>query len=332
MKPWWLKTSLRDGEDGGEGSGAGSAGSGEGGAAAAGGASAAAGAGDAAAPPIAGNGEPKAPVAIPADWPTDWHLKAAGGDAKKAEQLARYASPTAVADALLAAQQKIRTGEYKQALGKDAKPEEIAAYRAAHGIPETPDKYDLTALEIADGEKELIGKFAAAGHAVHMTPAQLTHALKAFKDLTAEKRNAELAQDQQAAESAEDVLRKEWGDHYRGHMSLLDSFLDGAGIDGFKQNLLHGRLADGTPIGSSPAALKFIIGMALKDNPLGIVAPSGETVMGQNALAEYTEMRKHINDKDFKNDPAKQARFRGLIDNLHSRGLIDAQGNVKNAA
>src|ERR1700758_5352632 len=99
-------------------------------------------AGDAAAAADAGKGGNGASDAQ-GFWPADWRERVAGEDPRGRERLGRYASPADVAKALIAAQNKISSGELKPALGKNASAEEVAQWRKAHGIPEVPDKYDL---------------------------------------------------------------------------------------------------------------------------------------------------------------------------------------------
>ncbi len=77
-------------------------------------------------------------------WGEDWREKLAKGDEKKLKSLQRFASPEALTDSYMSAAERIRSGELKTVLPKDAKPEELAAWRKENGIPETPDKYDLT--------------------------------------------------------------------------------------------------------------------------------------------------------------------------------------------
>lgn len=253
-------------------------------------------------------------VKAPVDWPADWREKAAAGDTKKLQRLSRYASPQAIADALIAAQNKIASGELKAALGKDAKPEEVAAYREAHGIPEEPGKYDLAGLEIEAAEKPAIDKFLAAAHGVHMTPDQVRASLDAYTKISEEAKNTRLTQDNEAKEKAEDALRSEWGSEFRTNLNLITNLLDTA-PQGLRENLLHGRLADGTPIGSSPEALKFLVGIAREKNPSGVVVPSG--VATESSVAdEISKIEKAMreNRAAYNRDEKMQARYRQLLE------------------
>jgi len=254
----------------------------------------------------------KAPVTP--DWPADWRDKAAGGDAAKAARLARYASPQALADALIAAQNKIRTGEVKPVLGKDAKPEEVAAFREAHGIPEAPDKYDLGDLTVPDGEKPMVTKFLESAHKVNMTPEQVKASLSAYTEISEVARNERLAQDNEIKNTAEDALRAEWGNDYRVNINLVTNLLDTA-PEGLRDKLLRGRLADGTPIGSSVEALKFLVGVARERNPAGVVVPSG-IATAQSVSDEIQKIEKAMRDDRaaYNRDDKMQARYRQLLE------------------
>lgn len=254
----------------------------------------------------------KAPVQ--ADWPADWRDKFAGGDAAKAARLQRYASPSALTDALIAAQNKIRTGEVKPVLTKDAKPEEVAAFREAHGIPEAPDKYDLGDLEVPEGEKPMVQKFMASAHAVNMTPEQVRASLSAYTEISEAARNERASQDQEIKTATEDALRAEWGNDYRVNINLVTNLLDTA-PEGLRDKLLRGRLADGTPIGSSPEALKFLVGLARERNPAGVVVPSG-IATAQSVTDEIQKIEKTMRDDRaaYNRDEKMQARYRQLLD------------------
>ncbi len=254
------------------------------------------------------------------DWPADWREKAAGGDQKKLSRLGRYASPQALADALIAAQNKISAGELKPALGKDAKPEEIAAYREALGIPESPDKYDLNGIELTEDDKPLIEKFVGAAHGVNMTPAQVRASLEAYSQISDEVRGQRAAIDNEAKEAAEDKLRAEWGNEFRTNLNLITNLLDTA-PQGVREKLLTGRLSDGTPIGSSVEVLQFLANLARDRNPTGVVAPSG--VATESAVEDEIAKIEKVLREDratYNRDQKMQDRYRQLLEWRQSQG------------
>jgi hypothetical protein len=219
-----------------------------------------------------------------------------------------------LADALIAAQNKIRTGEVKPVLGKDAKPEEVAAFREAHGIPAEPGKYDLGDLEVPEGEKPMVEKFLARVHQVNMTPEHVRASLAAYTEISEAARNERLAQDNDIKTAAEDALRAEWGNDYRVNINLVTNLLDTA-PEGLRDKLLRGRLADGTPVGSSPEALKFLVGLARERNPAGVVVPSG-VATAQSVTDEIQKIEKAMRDDRaaYNRDDKLQARYRQLLE------------------
>ena len=78
---------------------------------------------------------------------------------------------------------------------------------------------------------------------------------------------------------------------------------------------MGGRLADGTPIGSSPDALKFLVGLALIQNPTGVVVPGSEAnpMKGvEEELAKIDQTMK-TNRAAYNKDEKMQARYRELL-------------------
>jgi hypothetical protein len=247
-------------------------------------------------------------------WPTDWREKAAAGDEKKLAKLSRYASPQAVADALLAAQTKL--GEKGTRLPKDATPEQIAAWREDNGIPDKPEKYDvkLDGIEIGEQDKPLVDKFLASAHGANMTKEQVKASLQSYYEAIDTAKQERQRLDVEIQTKAEDTLRAEWGQEYRRNINLVTNLLDGAG-EGMRDKILLGRLADGTPIGSSPEALKFLTSLALERNPTGVITPSGsatETTVQDEITKIETIMRK--NRSEYNRDQGMQERYRQLLD------------------
>jgi len=270
--------------------------------------------------PVATDGKTVDPVTPTADkppekvveatWPADWREKAASGDEKKLAKLSRYASPQAVADALLAAQAKL--GEKGTRLPKDATPEQVAQWRVDNGIPEKPDAYDvkLAGIEISDADKPLIDKFLASAHGSNMTGDQVKASLQSYYEVLEDAKQERLRADSDLQVKAEDELRAEWGADYRRNLNMVTNLL---GPD-LRDQLLLGRLADGTPVGSSPDVLRFLTSLALERNPTGIVAPSGvtnEATIDSEITKIETFMKTSRNA--YNKDEKMQERYRQLL-------------------
>lgn len=242
-------------------------------------------------------------------------------------RLQRYGSPEAALQALIAAQNRISSGELKPVLGKDATPEQLTEWRTAHGIPETPDKYDLGKdVKIAEADKPMFDVMMKAMHGENATPQHVAAVVKTWYSLTQQAKEAQAEADKAVATASEDALRTEWGPEFRKHTNLIHGLLDGAGSQGLKENVMGGRLADGTPIASSPAMLRMLLGLALVQNPTGVVVPGGGGENGETIKTEIDKLQKIPANK--KTD-AQSTRERDLIGAALKAGFMNNDGTWK---
>jgi hypothetical protein len=216
--------------------------------------------------------------------------------------------------ALIAAQNRISAGELKPALGKNPSPEDLATWRKEHGIPETPDKYELGA-DVQGMDKEALKKVLAIAHATNQTPEQVKASLGALKLLAQSSAEQRHEADVATQKTSEDALRAEWGPEYRRNINLIHGMLDGTTAPKFKDMVLGGRLADGTPIGSSPEALKWLASLALIQNPTGVVVPGSEANPMKGIDDEIGKIEKTMREhrQTYNKDEAMQARYRELL-------------------
>lgn len=264
-----------------------------------------------------------APAPAPADggeakpsWPDTWRETMAKGDAKVLTRLQRYASPEALSEALIHAQNRISSGELKPVLKKDATAEQVAEWRAANGVPESADKYDLGNPKLSDEGKAFLGRYLPIAHAVNMTPDQVKANLAFIADMNKADAQGRAARDVELEETGEDALRTEWGGEYKRNITFIHNLLDGSATPEFKDKLLGGRLADGTPIGSDPAALRFLMSLALVQNPTGTLVPGYNNNPIQGVDEEIAKIDKVMREdrKTYNGDEKMQARYRELLE------------------
>jgi hypothetical protein len=266
------------------------------------------------APVSANPATPATPESNEGYWPADWRQIVSKADAKVLARLERYASPEAAMQALISAQNRIAAGELKPALGKNASAEEIAAWRTEHGIPATPDKYDL-GKDVEGMDKDALKQLLEVAHKTNQTPEQVQASIAAVKALAIQSTEQRHEADLQVQKESEDVLRAEWGPEFRKNINLIHGMLDGTATPELKDKLLGGRLSDGTPIGSSPEALKFLVGLALIQNPSGVVVPGSEANPMKGVEDEIAKIEKTLreNRKAYDKDETMQARYRDLL-------------------
>lgn len=271
--------------------------------------------------------------AAKAYWPSDWQSKLAGEDAAELKQIGRYASPEDIWKKARSLEKRMSSGEFKTVLPKDAKPEEITAWRKDNGLPETPDKYDLNGLKIDKDQKPVVDAFLKVAHGANMSPDQVRAAVEWRNGEIERVQQERTAKDEEQRVSTLDTLNQEWGGTFRRNVNLVNGVLDRFPAD-VKEALKSARLPDGTAIFNDPNVLRGFVAMALESNPAGVIVPAGGGDPVKGALAEYQEIQKFMGEhrKDYDKDNAKQARMRELIDYLTKNGSIDKNGDVKKAA
>ncbi len=239
----------------------------------------------------------------------------AKGDDKVLKRLERYASPEALGEALINAQNRISSGELKPALGKNPTPEQLAEWRQANGIPESPDKYDLGG-KVTDEAKALLDVFLPMAHKANMTPDQVKGTLGFIAAMNKAEATARAEKDVELEDVGEEALRAEWGGEYKRNITFIHNLLDGSATPEFKEKLLGGRLADGTPIGSDPDALRFLMSLALVQNPTGTLVPGYNNNPAQGVDEEIAkiETMMRTDRAAYNKDEKMQSRYRELLD------------------
>lgn len=263
-------------------------------------------------------------------WPENWQARLAGDDEKALKQVARYASPEDIWKKARSLEQRLSSGEFKAALPKDPKPEEVAAWRKDNGIPEAPDKYDLKGITIPKGDEEVIGNFLKRMHGANYTPEQARVAVESYYSEQQRQVQARQTRDDDERHSALDTLNQEYGGSFRRNINLVEGTILSQFPEDVRDLIRSARLPNGQALFNNVSAVKALVALALQINPAGVVAPAGSGDLAKPALAEYQELQKFMREKRtaYNKDPAKQARVTELIEYLRKQDLIDDNGNV----
>lgn len=257
-------------------------------------------------------------TAAPANWPDDWRQKIAGDDAKALERLGRFASPADVFKAHEEAQARISKGIKPAAKpGPDAKPEEWAEYRKATGIPEEVGDYvKAIALpdkrEIGDADKPMVEAFSRRALAAGIAPSDMSALIDEYYLMQEEQAAAREEKDAELRISATNELRQEWGGEYKANVAALRPYFEG--VDGeLFNNLMAGRLADGSKIGDHPGVIRFFVAKALAENPTATLVPAGGAQLDtiENEIATLEKRMGADRDAWFKDEKA-QGRLQKL--------------------
>ncbi|HEX6992376.1 MAG TPA: hypothetical protein VF151_10840 [Gemmatimonadales bacterium] len=272
---WWIKYLKMDGEGdgsagGGGGTGDGGTGDGKGGTGDAGTGDGKGGTGDG----KGGTGDGTPPQRWYAD---DWREKLAKGNDAAMNVLKRYNTLEDWTNAGLALRQKIGSGELRAVLPKDATDEQKAEWRAANGIPPSPDKYELKlpeGLVVGEGDKPQIDAFLGVAHAAELRPDQVNAAIGWFYQNQAKQTETRLEQDATLAEDTRNALAVEWQGDYKPNMNLLKNFIGTLPQD-VRELFERGRLANGDPILANQHMVKALTGWARQLADTGTILPPG---------------------------------------------------------
>lgn len=256
-------------------------------------------------------------------WPEKWRDEFAAGNADVVKRFERYQSPRDVAQALIAAQNKISSGELKANVpfpekGTDA---EKTQWYKDQGLPSTPAEYKLKlkdGLVVGEEDKPIVDNFLKIAHANKMNEGQTSAFVDWYYGEVERQTAARDAADKELARKTDDLLHAEWGKEYRTNMNMFESVMDSF-PEAIRENLKRGRLADGTPILNSPAFVQSMVMMAREINPAGIVIPAGGGSVAGSIDDEIKGIEKNMGAakgtpeyKAYWDDEKAQSRLREL--------------------
>lgn len=259
-------------------------------------------------------------------WPDDWRDRITKGDESRAKFFSRYASPEAALDALVEANKVISKHKaIPQKPGKDAKPEEVAAYRASLGVPDKPEAYFdklPNGLVIGDDDKPLFEKFAALMHEENVPTGAMQKVVDwYYKEVVEEGEQQRYEANREAKQATEDALRQEYGAEYRaqvnGITNLLNSLPDGAG-----EVLANAVGPDGVSLFNNPAVVRAMVHLVNEINPTASVIPGGSNPASiTSRLGEIKEMMLK-EPKKYWSEPiqAEELRLMEAQQKLQARG------------
>jgi hypothetical protein len=248
----------------------------------------------------------------------DWRDGFAAGDDKFKSQLERFKSPADLGNAFREAQQKIRSGQFKDPLPEGATDAEIQAYRQQHGIPEKPEGYleNLPdGMVIGEDDKDIMLDFLGSLHKANADPKIAQQAIEwynSFKETTQEQL---AAADQEQQHNAEDFLRREWGADYRTNVNIIGAMIEKTFGADVRDSLLNARDHEGRAIMNIPGIMEGFATLARSTmHPMAIPGQTGDPVQAvEDEIRDIEKVMKE-NRAQYNKDETMQARLRELYD------------------
>jgi len=237
------------------------------------------------------------PETFPQTFPETWRQDLAGSDKAFRRTLDRFENPAALAKAYKELTARLSSGELKATKPPpdNAAPEQVAAWRAEHGLPQNAAAY-VDGLQLGDGkvtgeaEKALLASFADQAMKGLWTADQYNQAVGWYFDmqdrLAAQRDHTDAAFKHEASAG----LMREWGHDYAVNRNAIAQFFDRNFPEDFKDALLTARLPDGHMLANHPAFNKAILEIARTIDPHGAMLPNASGAGLANAESRIAEI------------------------------------------
>lgn len=223
---------------------------------------------------------------------------------KLLKRLQRLTTPAEVAKALREQDKLISSGQFKKPLGANATPEQIAAWRAENGIPESADKYDLglKTEELTPMSVKFVDLMKAKAHAANASPEAVKAIASAIPEFEAAAAAEVETKNNAAKAETIETLRAEWGPDYKSNMDGIMSWVN-AQDSSAAEALINARV-DGVQILNIPAVTRMLAGYARELGYVGAtVVPTGGD-LGKSIEDEIAAIEKSMFNADNTKNPA----------------------------
>ena len=272
-----------------------------------------------------------APQPVGKRFPESWRQDLAGNDKVFRKTLDRFESPAALAKSYKDLTARLSSGELKATKPPpdNATPEQIAAWRAEHGLPPNAAAY-VDGLSLGDGkvkgeaENALLASFADQAVNGYWTADQYNQAVGWYFDMQDRVAAQRDHADANFMHEASADLMREWGREYVTNRNAIAQFFDRSFPEDFKESLLTARLPDGRMLANHPTFNKAILEVAKAINPSGTMLPNASGGGLSNVEGRIAEIEGKYMRATHGSDPWKsywsgdsgarmQQEYRGLL-------------------
>lgn len=254
-------------------------------------------------PPAA---SPAAPPATPPAQQADWRETVTGDDLKAHAK--NFNSVTDLVKGHFELRKKLSSSITPP--GKDAKPEEIAAYRQKIGVPESADGYKFTmpeGKEATDADKALHARWAKAFHDLDIPAEKAAKLNETANAIAADMQKAMADANKTYADQTIATLKKEWGNDFEANKTYANraaTVVFGSEFESFRQI----KDSSGNYVGDNPVMLKALAKLGREMGEDGL---KGTMTQDQRAgmESEYHELTKKIHNANERGDRIEAQRL-----------------------
>lgn len=258
----------------------------------------------------------------PGETSANWRDKFAGEDGAFRKRLERFADEAAFAKSYRALEQKLSSGDFKRGLPDNTNAEEIAAWRAENGIPDSASAYlDKLALPhglvLGEAERPVAEDFARRALEENWTPQQFNDAVSWYYENLDMQQALRADADAQYHHASDLELRAEWGVDYRRVVNAANGFIGKHFPGGLGEEILAARDSEGRMLGDNPHFVRALAQLAREMNPYATLVPAaGAAARGGAArVAEIETLMGDPNSAYWKGAEASalQQEYRDLV-------------------
>lgn len=246
------------------------------------------------APDVSGDSGDKDPYA-------NWREMASGDDEKLRKTLDRFGS---IQDLAVAYREidKLR-GSVKVPFPEKGTDEEKSSWREKNGVPESPDKYDISlesGFVFGEEQKPGLDLFLKRMHERNLPNSEVKNTLQAYAEVIEQEREILYQGDTQNYQDAVSSLKKELGPEYKMNEEILRNWA--ANNEELVQEVFLARDETGRRVIDNPSFVKTMMNLIRAADPASTVAHmSGGLDSGLTRLQELREMLRENPQKYYAN-------------------------------
>ena len=259
-----------------------------------------------------------------ANLPDDWREQSVASlgiedeaeQAKRVEQLKRLPDFNTLIKNYFEQEKTISEGLKPQyGLPEGATEEQVAEYREANGIPESPDKYELElgdGLVMSEEDTRIAGEVFKVAHEENLSASTMSKLNNAMLAARVKEEEAIRAQDGVDSQTAIRQLKETWGPDHQINLNITEGLLQQL-PESVRDDFMSARLANGKALFNSPEVAVFFADIARKVNPAATVVPNTNNPVG-TINEEIKKLESEMGTPEWFKDTDKQKRYQELVD------------------
>lgn len=231
----------------------------------------------------------------------DWRKQVAGDDEKRMKALERYPDLASYDKAFRDTQTALRDSGRVKVPGKDATPEEIAEFGKTLGVPDSPDKYEITVqppegLEVGEADQAVLKGAIAKLHAkggFSATPEVANLAHEVYYEMMEEQASQMAAAAELKKQATQKNLKTDWGSEFKINMAYASNAITSYFNADSAEDVLQIPLADGSRLGDNEQFVRAMAnaGRATSEDPAFLQTLTGGDMSGDALDAEIAKVK-----------------------------------------